>query len=97
MSTHSYTRVWLHLIWGTLDREKLLLSREARCAVSRFLHEYAQEKEIYMKINYVNPDHVHSLIDLPTCYLPLSYLPSRLVLQELQKVAVSGKDQPVFF
>jgi REP element-mobilizing transposase RayT len=24
------------------------------------------EKKIYMKINYINPDHVHALINLPT-------------------------------
>ncbi len=68
MSPHSYTRVWLHLIWGTLNREKSLLSREARKRLSRYLYDYAAEKEIYMKINYVNPDHVHALIDLPTSY-----------------------------
>ena len=30
------------------------------------LYQYANEKSIYMKINYVNSDHVHVLIDLPT-------------------------------
>ncbi len=67
MSLHSYTRCWLHLIWGTIRREKLLMG-EAQKKVSRFLYDYAREKEIYMKINYVNPDHVHALIDLPTKY-----------------------------
>ena len=33
---------------------------------SRFLTQYALEKNIYLKINYCNPDHVHALIDLPT-------------------------------
>lgn len=65
MSAHAYTRCWLHLIWGTRNREKLLHTPESRIRVSKFLHEYAQEKEIYMKINYVNPEHVHALIDLP--------------------------------
>jgi len=65
MSRHSYTRCWLHMIWGTLRREKLL-PREARKKVSKYLYEYAEEKRIYMKINYVNADHVHALIDLPT-------------------------------
>ena len=23
-------------------------------------------KRLYMKLNYVNPDHVHALVDLPT-------------------------------
>lgn len=65
MSKHSYTRCWLHMIWGTLKMEKLLL-REARIRVSQYLSDYAREKNIYMKINYVNADHVHAIVDLPT-------------------------------
>jgi putative transposase len=53
------------LIWGTHAREKIL-HKEAASRVSQFLTNYAEEKRIYMKINYVNPDHVHTLIDLPT-------------------------------
>jgi putative transposase len=34
--------------------------------VSAFLNSYAKEKGIYLKINFVNPEHVHGLIDLPT-------------------------------
>ena len=65
MSLHSYSRVWLHLVWATLER-RLLLSKPAAVKVSGYLTQYAQEKGIYMKLNYVNPDHVHALIDLPT-------------------------------
>jgi len=53
------------LIWGTLDREKLL-NKIAAARVSRYLAEYAEKEGIYMKINYVNADHVHALVDLPT-------------------------------
>ena len=42
------------------------MQKEAASPVSRFLTEHAEEKKIYMKINYVNADHVHALIDLPT-------------------------------
>ena len=65
MSVHSYSRCWVHLIWGTLNRERLL-NKEAAPALSRYLSEYADTKGVYMKINYVNADHVHTLIDLPT-------------------------------
>ncbi|HWM24896.1 MAG TPA: IS200/IS605 family transposase [Chthoniobacterales bacterium] len=65
MSLHSYSRCWLHLIWGTLNREKIL-PKEAAARVSRYLTEYTDGKGVYMKINYVNADHVHALIDLPT-------------------------------
>lgn len=65
MSTHSYSRCWLHLIWETLRREPMLDKRAAvRASVN--LSEYALEKGIYMKSNYFNADHTHTLIDLPT-------------------------------
>ena len=65
MSLHSYFRVWLHITWGTLERRPLL-SRDAAIKTSAYLSQYATEKGIYMKINHVNPDHVHVLLDLPT-------------------------------
>ena len=65
MPLHSYCRCWLHLVWATLER-KPLLSTQAAAKVSAHLTEYSREKGIYMRINYVNADHVHALIDLPT-------------------------------
>src|SRR5262249_23083270 len=65
MSLHSYSRVWLHLTWATLERRPLLVN-SATAKASGFLSRYASEKGIYMKFNHVNPDHVHALIDLPT-------------------------------
>jgi putative transposase len=65
MSVHSYSRVWLHLIWATLERRPLLFKTTA-AKVSAYLSRYASEKGLYMKINYVNPEHVHVLVDLPT-------------------------------
>jgi putative transposase len=67
MSTHSYTRLWTHLIWETLNRETMLDKRAAAKA-SAFLTEYSIEKGIYIEINYFNADHTHALIDLPTRY-----------------------------
>jgi putative transposase len=65
MSVHSYSRCWIYLSWGTLDREKLL-NETAAARVSRYLNEYAETKAVYIKINYVNADHVHALVDLTT-------------------------------
>ena len=65
VSLHSYSRCWVHLIWGTLNRERLL-NNKAAAGLSRYLAEYADEHGMYMKINFGNPDHVHVLIDLPT-------------------------------
>ena len=65
MSTHSYSRLWIHLIWETLRREPMLDKRAAALA-STTLTNHAREKNIYMKINFFNADHTHALIDLPT-------------------------------
>jgi REP element-mobilizing transposase RayT len=58
---HSYSRCWVHLIWGTLNRERVP-SKKAAAALSRYLLEYAGEQGVYIKINFVNADHVHALI-----------------------------------
>jgi len=63
VSLHSCSRVWLHALWGTLERRPLL-TMPAAVKVSEYLHYYSDEKSVYMKINYVNPDHVHVLVDL---------------------------------
>jgi len=65
MSLHSYSRCWIHLIWGTLNRDRVL-NKKAAAGLSRYLIDYADEQAVFMKINFVNPDHVHALIDLPT-------------------------------
>ena len=65
MALHSYCRCWLHIVWATLDRRPLL-SKPAAVKLSGYLNEYSREKRIYMRINFVNSDHVHTLIDLPT-------------------------------
>ena len=65
MSLHAYSRVWLHVVWATLERRPLI-SKAAAPKLSDHLRRYASEKGIYLKINYVNADHVHALVDLPT-------------------------------
>jgi len=65
MSTHSYNKIWIHFIWETLDKQKNL-PKHARLRLSDFLFRYCKEKEIFIKTNFVNADHVHALIDLPT-------------------------------
>ncbi len=65
MSLHAYSRVWLHLVWATLERRPLI-SKTAAPKLSEHLHQYASAKGIYMKTNYVNADHVHVMVDLPT-------------------------------
>jgi putative transposase len=52
------------MVWATLERRPFL-SKPAAAKLSGYLTSYAGEKEIYMKINFVNADHVHALVDLP--------------------------------
>ncbi len=66
MSLHSYSKCLLHLIWGTLNREPLITSKDVRKEVSNYHYQYSASKNIYMKKNYVNSEHVHAIIDLPT-------------------------------
>lgn len=68
MSLHSYSKCWLHIIWATLDRQKSLNTEAVRKQLSSYLFEYSKSKEVYMKHNFVNNDHVHVLIDLPTSF-----------------------------
>ena len=65
MSKHSYNKVWIHFIWETSNKHKVF-TIEARRKISNFLYNYCKDKIIFMKINYVNAEHVHTLIDLPT-------------------------------
>lgn len=65
MSKHSYNKILIHFIWETPNKEKIL-SREVRKMISNFLYHYCKDKGIYMMINFVNADHVHALVDLPT-------------------------------
>ncbi len=65
MSVNSYVRCWLHIIWNTRNEEKVL-TEGARKHLSNYLYAYAKKKGIYMPINFVNPEHVHALINLPT-------------------------------
>jgi len=43
-----------------------MLDNRAAAKASANLVQYAKGKGIYMKINYLNADHAHALIDIPT-------------------------------
>ncbi len=64
MAAHSFIQCWLHIIWSTLNQQKIL-TENARRATSQYLYNYSKKLGVYMRINSVNPDHVHILITLP--------------------------------
>ncbi len=64
MSAQNYSRLWLHLMWGTKNREKKI-PKEVRIALSEYMYQIAGYRNFEMKANYVGSDHVHCLLDLP--------------------------------
>ena len=62
MSVHSHTRLLIHLVWSTYNREKVI-KRSLRIKLNKYLHEYAQKHSMKILASYVNADHVHILID----------------------------------
>jgi putative transposase len=66
MSKRSYTACYIHLIWGVKDRQLLLKSEEARIALRKFINQYVKLKKINLKIMFINPEHIHLLIELAT-------------------------------
>ena len=65
MSLHSFTSCWLHIVFSTLNKEKIIF-KDLRLSLSKYFIEYSKEKSIYIRTNFVNADHAHILIDLPT-------------------------------
>ncbi len=65
MSLHSYSICYTHFVFTTLNRDPVL-NKEIRILLSGYFDQYSKEKKIYQKINFVNQEHVHMLINLPT-------------------------------
>ena len=62
---HSFSALWVHLIWSTKNREPVLLPLLRR-EVFKVINDIANDHEIYLDcINGVE-DHVHLLIRLRT-------------------------------
>ena len=58
-----YVRIWIHLIWSTKNREKII-TKELKPALLKHMLEIAKKKKIYIdQINCVE-DHCHTLISL---------------------------------
>ncbi len=59
----AYVRIWVHTVWGTLNREPVL-EKENRYQLFEHIRENAKTKDIY--VDFINgyTDHVHTLISL---------------------------------
>lgn len=60
---HAYVKMFIHLVWATKDREKLL-TKEAQTLVRNHFAQYANENDIQLDALSVQSDHVHVLLNL---------------------------------
>src|SRR6266705_6393530 len=59
----SYVRVWIHAVWGTKNRDHLLM-RGTRSQIISHILENAKQKEIYIDRLNGPSDHLHCLFGL---------------------------------
>lgn len=59
----SYIKIWLHLIWSTKNRERII-SQDLKPKLIEHIRQNAESKNIY--IDFINcvEDHIHILISL---------------------------------
>ena len=57
-------RIWLHIVWGTKNREPIMKSKSKRIDLFKNIRAYAKEKKIYIDFINGEADHVHCLISM---------------------------------
>ena len=62
---HSYSSLWIHLIWSTKNREPILIP-ELKAEVFAEIKNISRDHEIYLDTINGIEDHVHLLIRLRT-------------------------------
>jgi len=60
----SWVRVWIHLVFTTKNKEKLLITKSIRKKLFEHIQQNAKKKEIFLDIVNGYEDHVHCLISL---------------------------------
>ena len=63
MSSQTYHDIWLHFIWTTKNRERLL-TKEVKAKLMLHYLEYAKESDIEIDVINGDMDHLHLLIQL---------------------------------
>ena len=62
---HTYSRIWVHLIWTTKNRERILFRDRGKQLFDYLIGKGKDYGIAFEKLN-IQPEHVHALIDLPT-------------------------------
>ena len=58
-----YIRIWIHLIWSTKNRERII-SKEIKSKLLNHIRENAKSKNIFIDFINCEPEHVHTTISL---------------------------------
>jgi REP element-mobilizing transposase RayT len=64
MATHSHVRVYIHLVWGTYKRERVL-NPDIRLKLFDHLTERADVLGMLIEKMYIQPEHLHILYQQP--------------------------------
>ena len=64
---HSYSKIWLHIIWSTKSKQRIIQG-ERRTLIYNFLIKKAIEIKVPIEVLNIQPEHIHLLIDLPTLF-----------------------------
>ena len=62
---HAHTKIWLHLIWTPKNREHIF-TKEMGKIIYQLLLDKSKEINVQIENLNIQPDHIHTLIDLPT-------------------------------
>jgi len=62
---HSHTKIWIHLIWATKNRERVLF-KDTAIELFNFITKKATEINVPLESLNIQPEHIHALVNLPT-------------------------------
>ncbi|MFP4447700.1 MAG: transposase [Bacteroidales bacterium] len=62
---HTHSCVWIHLIWATKNRERVLFENQAKKLFEHLINKGKELGVAFEKLT-IQPEHIHALINLPT-------------------------------
>lgn len=65
MAIHSKVKIWVHLVWGTYNHQKIITKELGKKLFNHFISK-AKEEKIHIEKLHIRPEHVHMLIELPS-------------------------------
>ena len=65
MAIHSYVKLWVHLVWGTHNHEKVINTELSKTLYNHLINR-ANEDSIYIEKLHIRPEHLHMLLAPPS-------------------------------